>query len=204
MAPTWSIGRPPSGTPFWRRRSPSAGAHRASSPRTWPKPTPSCWIRSRAGTRASWSRPWIRATRPAAEAQAGSRSSQSTHLDLVILAVEWGHGRRKGWLSNLHLGARDPSSGEFVMLGKTFKGLTDAMLTWQTQRLLELESRRDSWTVYVRPNWWSRSRSTPCNAVRVIRVESRCALRASSATDPTSAPRRLTPSTRCARSAFEG
>ena len=72
-------------------------------------------------------------------------------LDLVILAVEWGHGRRKGWLSNLHLGARDPSSGEFVMLGKTFKGLTDAMLTWQTQRLLELESHRDSWTVYVRP-----------------------------------------------------
>jgi DNA ligase 1 len=72
-------------------------------------------------------------------------------LDLVILAVEWGHGRRHGWLSNLHLGARDPVSGELVMLGKTFKGLTDAMLTWQTQRLLELETRRDSWTVYVRP-----------------------------------------------------
>jgi ATP-dependent DNA ligase I len=72
-------------------------------------------------------------------------------LDLVILAVEWGHGRRTGWLSNLHLGARDPSNGEFVMLGKTFKGLTDAMLTWQTERLLELESHRDSWTVYVRP-----------------------------------------------------
>jgi ATP-dependent DNA ligase I len=72
-------------------------------------------------------------------------------LDLVILAVEWGHGRRKGWLSNLHLGARDPSTGGFVMLGKTFKGLTDAMLTWQTQQLLALESRRDSWTVYVRP-----------------------------------------------------
>ncbi|MDQ6672370.1 MAG: ATP-dependent DNA ligase [Chloroflexota bacterium] len=72
-------------------------------------------------------------------------------LDLVILAVEWGHGRRKGWLSNLHLGARDPVSGEFVMLGKTFKGLTDEMLTWQTQRLLELENRRDNWTVHVRP-----------------------------------------------------
>jgi DNA ligase-1 len=72
-------------------------------------------------------------------------------LDLVILAAEWGHGRRHGWLSNLHLGARDPSSGEFIMLGKTFKGLTDAMLTWQTQRLLELEQRRDRWTVYVRP-----------------------------------------------------
>src|SRR5205085_4267321 len=72
-------------------------------------------------------------------------------LDLVVLAVEWGSGRRKGWLSNLHLGARDPSSGEFVMLGKTFKGLTDDMLRWQTQRLLDLEDHRDQWTVYVRP-----------------------------------------------------
>jgi len=72
-------------------------------------------------------------------------------LDLVILAAEWGHGRRTGWLSNLHLGARDPQSGAFVMLGKTFKGLTDDMLRWQTQRLLELEDHRDNWTVYVRP-----------------------------------------------------
>ena len=72
-------------------------------------------------------------------------------LDLVILAVEWGHGRRQGWLSNLHLGARDPRTGGWVMLGKTFKGLTDEMLTWQTQRLLELEDHRDGWTVYVRP-----------------------------------------------------
>ena len=72
-------------------------------------------------------------------------------LDLVVLAVEWGHGRRRGWLSNLHLGARDPRTGGFVMLGKTFKGLTDELLTWQTQRLLALEDRRDSWTVYVRP-----------------------------------------------------
>jgi ATP-dependent DNA ligase I len=59
-------------------------------------------------------------------------------LDLVVLAAEWGHGRRRGWLSNLHLGARDPASGGLVMLGKTFKGLTDEMLTWQTARLLEL------------------------------------------------------------------
>jgi ATP-dependent DNA ligase I len=73
-------------------------------------------------------------------------------LDLVVLAVEWGHGRRHGWLSNLHLGARDPVNGGYVMLGKTFKGLTDEMLTWQTQRLLELEDHRDSWTVYVRPS----------------------------------------------------
>jgi ATP-dependent DNA ligase I len=72
-------------------------------------------------------------------------------LDLVVLAVEWGHGRRRGWLSNLHLGARDPATGGFVMLGKTFKGLTDELLTWQTSRLLELESRRDTYTVYVRP-----------------------------------------------------
>jgi DNA ligase-1 len=72
-------------------------------------------------------------------------------LDLVVLAAEWGHGRRRGFLSNLHLGARDPASGSFVMLGKTFKGLTDAMLAWQTERLLELEATRDAWTVHVRP-----------------------------------------------------
>jgi DNA ligase-1 len=72
-------------------------------------------------------------------------------LDLVVLAVEWGHGRRKGWLSNLHLGARDPETGGWVMLGKTFKGLTDELLTWQTQRFQELEDHRDDWTVYVRP-----------------------------------------------------
>jgi ATP-dependent DNA ligase I len=71
-------------------------------------------------------------------------------LDLVVLAAEWGHGRRRGWLSNLHLGARDPSGG-FVMLGKTFKGLTDKLLTWQTERLQELEVSRDAYTVHVRP-----------------------------------------------------
>ena len=76
---------------------------------------------------------------------------QAASLDLVVLAAEWGHGRRSGWLSNLHLGARDSESGEFVMLGKTFKGLTDEMLRWQTARLLELETHRDRWTVYVRP-----------------------------------------------------
>jgi DNA ligase-1 len=72
-------------------------------------------------------------------------------LDLVVLAAEWGHGRRSGWLSNLHLGARDPSTGNFVMLGKTFKGMTDAMLQWQTQRLKELTVARDSYIVHVRP-----------------------------------------------------
>jgi DNA ligase-1 len=72
-------------------------------------------------------------------------------LDLVVLAAEWGSGRRKGWLSNLHLGARDPAGGGFVMLGKTFKGLTDEMLHWQTRALLGRETSRDSYTVYVRP-----------------------------------------------------
>jgi len=72
-------------------------------------------------------------------------------LDLVVLAVEWGHGRRQGKLSNLHLGARDPETGGFVMLGKTFKGLTDEMLAWQTEWLLALEDRRDDYTIHVRP-----------------------------------------------------
>jgi DNA ligase-1 len=72
-------------------------------------------------------------------------------LDLVVLAAEWGHGRRHGWLSNLHLGARNPADGGFVMLGKTFKGMTDEMLQWQTRKLQELEVARDGITVYVRP-----------------------------------------------------
>jgi DNA ligase-1 len=72
-------------------------------------------------------------------------------LDLVVLAAEWGHGRRTGKLSNLHLGALDPATGEYVMLGKTFKGLTDALLDWQTKELQAREIRNDGWTVYVRP-----------------------------------------------------
>jgi DNA ligase-1 len=71
-------------------------------------------------------------------------------LDLVILAAEWGHGRRTGKLSNLHLGARDPEGG-FVMLGKTFKGLTDKMLEWQTERLQQIATERGDWVVKVRP-----------------------------------------------------
>lgn len=71
-------------------------------------------------------------------------------LDLVVLAVEWGHGRRRGWLSNLHLGARDPAGG-FVMLGKTFKGLTDELLRWQTERFQQLAVERNDWLVRVRP-----------------------------------------------------
>jgi DNA ligase 1 len=72
-------------------------------------------------------------------------------LDLIVLAAEWGHGRRSGLLSNLHLGALDPATGEYVMLGKTFKGLTDALLEWQTREFLARELSRDSFTIYVRP-----------------------------------------------------
>jgi len=73
-------------------------------------------------------------------------------LDLVVLAVEWGSGRRRGWLSNIHLGARDPKTGEFVMLGKTFKGMTDQMLAWQTERFTQLASgSTEGWVVSLRP-----------------------------------------------------
>jgi len=88
--------------------------------------------------------------------EAGSRGAawikikQANTLDLVVLAAEWGHGRRHGWLSNLHLGARDPAGG-FVMLGKTFKGMTDELLKWQTNKLQELEVRREGIVVQVRP-----------------------------------------------------
>jgi DNA ligase-1 len=72
-------------------------------------------------------------------------------LDLVVLAAEWGSGRRTGLLSNLHLGARDPDTGSFVMLGKTFKGLTDALLKWQTEKLQEIATDRSAGVVHVRP-----------------------------------------------------
>ncbi len=72
-------------------------------------------------------------------------------FDLAVIAAEWGYGRREGWLSNLHLAARDPASGELVMLGKTFKGLTDKMLTWQTEQILAREARRTKSVVFVDP-----------------------------------------------------
>jgi DNA ligase-1 len=93
----------------------------------------------------------------AAPYAAGRRDSAWVKLkprhtfDLVVTAAEWGHGRRRGWLSNLHLAARDPENGDLVMLGKTFKGLTDELLTWQTARFLELEVRRDDYVVYLEP-----------------------------------------------------
>jgi DNA ligase-1 len=76
---------------------------------------------------------------------------QARTLDLVVLAAEWGHGRRHGKLSNLHLGARDPATQSFVMLGKTFKGMTDEMLEWQTKHLLSLLVAREGIVVHVRP-----------------------------------------------------
>ncbi|QIX26863.1 ATP-dependent DNA ligase [Nocardioides sp. JQ2195] len=94
---------------------------------------------------------------PAAPYAAGRRGAgwvkvKPRHtLDLVVLAVEWGSGRRRGLLSNIHLGAHDAATGELVMLGKTFKGMTDQMLAWQTERFLELETHREGHVVFVRP-----------------------------------------------------
>jgi DNA ligase-1 len=88
---------------------------------------------------------------PGARTALWLKVKRSHTLDLVVLAAEWGHGRRHGRLSNLHLGAIDPATGSFVMLGKTFKGMTDAMLAWQTEELLKREVARDDWIVHVRP-----------------------------------------------------
>jgi len=99
----------------------------------------------------------VMAKAPDAPYEAGNRGAgwlkikRAHTLDLVVIAVEWGSGRRQGWLSNLHLGALDPSTGGFVMLGKTFKGMTDKMLAWQTEKLLSLETSREGHIVHVRP-----------------------------------------------------
>jgi len=99
----------------------------------------------------------IMAKAPNANYAAGARGQswlkikRARTLDLIVLAAEWGNGRRRGWLSNLHLGARDTERGGFAMLGKTFKGLTDEMLARQTQELLKLEIARDSYIVHVEP-----------------------------------------------------
>ena len=117
-------------------------------------------------------------------------------LDLVVLAVEWGSGRREGWLSNIHLGARDPAGG-FVMLGKTFKGMTDEMLAWQTERFLSLETSRE------RPRRPRAARAGRGDRVRrraalhrATRAAWRCASRACCATATTRPPTRPTRSTR--------
>ena len=101
----------------------------------------------------------VMAKAPGAPYEAGGRGAswlkvKSAHtLDLVVLAAEWGNGRRQGWLSNLHLGARDPSTGEFVMLGKTFKGMTDELLEWQTHAFEDRALRREGNTVYLPPEF---------------------------------------------------
>jgi DNA ligase 1 len=99
----------------------------------------------------------LMAKSPESAYEAGSRGAgwlkvKAAHtLDLVVLAVEWGSGRREGWLSNIHMGARDPASGGFRMLGKTFKGMTDAILEWQTHRFQELAVATEGHVVHVRP-----------------------------------------------------
>ena len=124
--------------------------------------------------------------------------------DLVVLACEWGSGRRQGWLSNLHLGALDPTGefgepGGFVMVGKTFKGLTDELLRWQTEYFPQIESAAHGRHGLARTDRRSsRSRSTACSARAATRAASPCGSRASSGTATTS--RRATPtrSRRCA------
>ena len=99
----------------------------------------------------------VMAKAPHASYAAGRRGSAwikiktARTLDLVVLAAEWGSGRREGWLSNLHLGARDPATGTFIMLGKTFKGMTDEILEWQTKELEARATRREGHVVFVRP-----------------------------------------------------
>jgi DNA ligase-1 len=124
---------------------------------------PGCWTGDEAEARAFLTgvldagHEGVMAKAPDSRYEAGHRGSAwlklkpAWTLDLVILAVEWGSGRRSGWLSNLHLGARDPDTGGFVMLGKTFKGLTDELLGWQTTELLAREVRREGHVVHVRP-----------------------------------------------------
>ncbi|HXF59618.1 MAG TPA: hypothetical protein VN539_07320, partial [Candidatus Saccharimonadales bacterium] len=121
-------------------------------------------------------------------------------LDLVVLAVEWGHGRRAGLLSNIHLGARDPVTGAFLMLGKTFKGMTDAMLRWQTRRFQELEVATDGHTVQVRPEVVVEVAFSDVQESPHYPPGWRSGSRGSSATARTRRPPRPTRSRRCARS----
>ena len=125
-------------------------------------------------------------------------------LDLVVLAAEWGHGRRRGWLSNLHLGARDPETGGFVMVGKTFKGLTDELLTWQTERLQEIATRtRRLHVVYVRPELVVEIALDGVQVSTRYAGRRRAAVRARARVPPRQVarptPTRSTPSARCSR-----
>ena len=142
----------------------------------------------------------VMAKAPDAPYEAGRRGAgwlkvKPVHtLDLVVLAVEWGSGRRTGKLSNIHLGARDPASGGFVMLGKTFKGMTDAMLDWQTARFTRTRRRARPTATSCRcgPSRWSRSRSTACRGRPATRAGWRCGSPGCCATATTRAPPRPT------------
>ena len=139
---------------------------------------------------------------------AGRRGSgwvkvKPTHtLDLVVLAVEWGSGRRQGTLSNIHLGARDPDTGGFVMIGKTFKGMTDEMLRWQTERFTELAvDGTAGWVVEVRPEQVVEIAFDGAAALDgATPAASPCASPGCCATATTRPPTRPTPSPRCRRS----
>src|SRR4029079_18838729 len=104
---------------------------------------PSVYDILRRGHEGAMAKAWDAPYASGRRGQAWLKIKQARTLDLVVLAIEWGSGRRRGTLSNLHLCARDPERGGFVMLGKTFKGLTDEMLAWQTKKFLELEIGRD-------------------------------------------------------------
>ena len=196
-----------------RRRGPAAarragpgGAGRACSCRAWSRRRPRRPRRSSTDALAhghegvvvkSLTAPYAAGRRGAGWIKVKPRHT----LDLVVLAVEWGHGRRRGWLSNLHLGARDPATGGFVMLGKTFKGLTDELLTWQTSNACwRWKSAATPTPSTSAPNWSRRSPSTACSAAPATRAASRCGSPACCATARTRRPRRRTRSTPCARS----
>lgn len=148
----------------------------------------------------------VLAKKPDSPYEAGRRAAQwlkikvAHTLDLVVLAVEWGSGRRTGLLSNIHLGARDPESGGFAMLGKTFKGMTDAMLAWQTEQFKKLAVRSEGNVVHLRPEMVVEIAFDGVQETRTIPPASPSASRASSAIAPTKRPIRPTRSKRCARS----
>ena len=155
----------------------------------------------RRATRASWPRRCDAPYEAGARGKSWLKVKTATTLDLVVLAAEWGNGRRQGWLSNLHLGARDPAHGGFVMLGKTFKGMTDQMLAWQTEQLLAREIGARRLHRLRPPRAGGRDRvQRPAGEPALSRAAWRCASPGSRPTAPTSGRRRPTPSTRCARS----
>ena len=162
--------------------------------------------RSRRATRASWSRAWTPCMRPAAAGGRWHKVKPVHTYDLVVLGAEWGYGRRTGWLSNLHLGARDPDGGEPVMVGKTFKGLTDALLAWQTETFPRLHRASERGTPgAVAPRAGRGDRAGRRAAQHPLPRRRRAALRAGRrATGPTRPPRRPTRSTRCGRCSAAG